>query len=119
MERDLTVLTARPQAMEIIPCQSERKTISFRTTEGYFSLTNAESIPEDKHSIYYEISDTAYEDESLSLYFAENARFQDEYDVVVLYWPMDEKLIDFLAGHLFLDTPLKLALHTDGRNRIQ
>lgn len=119
MEREMIVLTARPQAMEIIPCPAERKTISFRTPEGYFALTNAEITSEDGHSVYYEVSDTAYEEESLSLYFPENAKFQEEYDVVVLQWPMDERLIEFLAGHLFLDTPLKLALHTDGRNRMQ
>lgn len=119
MEREMLALTVHPQAMEIMPCLAESKTFSFRTSEGYFVLTNADMPSDDGHAIYYEISDTAYEEESLSLYFAENSRFQEEYDVVILQWPMDEKLIAFLAAHLFMDTPLKLALHTDGRNRIQ
>lgn len=119
MEREMIVLTARPQAMEIISCLAGKKTISFRTTEGYFALTNAEITSDEGASIYYEVSDMAYEEESLSLYFSENARFQEEYDVVILQWPVNEKLIEFLAAHLFMDTPLKLALHTDGRNRMQ
>jgi hypothetical protein len=118
MERKMTALTATPQEMEIITGPAERKTLSFRAPEGYFVLTDAETNPEDDDSIYYEVDEAAYEDESISLYFTNDARFQDEYDVVILNWPMNEKIIDFLAGHLFLGTPLRLALNTDGRSRV-
>lgn len=119
MEREMTSLTATPLEMEIITGLEERKTLSFRTREGYFVLTDAETNQEGDNSIYYDVNEAAYEDESLSLYFTGDIQFQDEYDVVILNWPMDEKVIDFLAGHLFLGTPLRLALNTDGRNRMQ
>ena len=119
MEHEMTALAVTPLEMEVISGISEKTILSFHTTGGYFALTDAMESPEGDHAIYYEVSDATYENESLSLYFADDTKFQDKYDVVTLYWPMDEKIIDFLAGHLFLGTLLRLALHTDGRNRIQ
>jgi hypothetical protein len=119
MERDMTTFTVTPLEMEIIPGVLESKILSFHTPDGYFVLTDTTETSEGDHSIYYDVNDTAYEDESLSLYFASDARFQEKYDVVILRWPMNEKIIDFLAGHLFLGTPLRLALNVDGRVRIQ
>ncbi|NLC23396.1 MAG: hypothetical protein GX776_02835 [Oxalobacter sp.] len=118
-ERELTALMTTPLEIEIITGLAERRTLSFRTPEGYFALTDAETNPEGDDSTYYDVNEAAYEDDSLSLYFSPDAQFQDEYDVVILNWPMNEKIIDFLAGHLFLGTPLRLALNTDGRNRMQ
>jgi|GEM_PF-2876498 len=117
-EREMTAFMATAQEMEIISGLEESKTLSFRTSEGYFVLTDAETIPEGDDSLYYDVDEAAYEDASLSLYFSADVRFQDEYDVVILNWPMDEKVIDFLAGHLFMETPLRLALNLDGRNRM-
>lgn len=119
MENELIALTVTPLEMEIISGASERKTLCFHTSEGYFALTDDSTAPDGDDSIYYEVNEAAYEDESLSLYFDEESKFENEYDVVILDWPMDKKIIDFLAGHLFLGTPLRLALNSDGRNRMQ
>jgi hypothetical protein len=115
----MTTLTATPQKMEIIPVAAGRRIFSFHTPIGYFSLTDATTLSDGDASLYYDIRDTAYEDDGLSLYFESHAKFQGEYDVVTLRWPMDKKVIDFLAGNLFLGTPLRLSLNKDGRNRMQ
>lgn len=138
MEREMNTLTATPLEMEIMtgatplpPAEAaerktlslakatERKILSFRTPQGYFSLTDTEENPEGDASVYHDVIDVAYEDDSLSLYFDREARFQGEYDVVILHWHIDGKIIDFLAGYLFLGTPLRLALNTDAPTRTQ
>lgn len=119
MEREMTALTAIPLEMEMIPVAADRRMLSFWTPEGYFFLTDATDAEEEDDAAYYEVGETAYEDESLSLYFPDDARFEGMYDVVTLLWPMDETIIDFLAGHLFFDTPLKLARSAGGRHTIQ
>lgn len=119
MKQEITELAITPLGMEVIPVASDRKTLSFRTLKGYLALTDAADIPDGDHSIYYDVNEAAYEDDRLSLYFASDAPFREIYDVVTLHWPINEKVIDFLAGHLFFGTPLKLALHMDGKSRMQ
>jgi hypothetical protein len=117
--RRLTILSATPLEMEIIQEVSDKKTLSFRTKEGYFSLTDLSADSLGDASLYYEVSEVAYEDGALTLYFDRSSPFDGRYDAVTLHYAFDEKVMEFLTGHLFLGASLRLALNSDGRNRLQ
>jgi hypothetical protein len=119
MDRDLTTLATTPTEMEVIPGVDDGKTLSFHAPEGYFILTDNTLTPEGSLSHFYDVNEATYEDDSISLYFGKESKFQDVYDVVKFYWAVDKKIGDFLAGHLFLGTPLRLSLNVDGRSRLQ
>lgn len=119
MKEDLASLNITLLDMEIISATSGKKTFSFRTENAYFALTDVEQPPEDNSTTYYDVVDALYEDESLSLHFDNDARFLDEYHIVVLNGPMHKDIVDFVAGYLFFGNTLKLALKPDGRSRLQ
>ena len=119
MKDNLTKLSTTPLEMEVIHSAQEEKTLSFHTPEGYFILTERAEALGSELSHYYIVNEAAYEDDSISLHFDSESKFQDIYDVVTFYWPVDGEIASFLAGNLFEETPLRLALNIDGRNRLQ
>ena len=119
MDDNLSTLSTTPLEMEIIHSEQEGKTLSFRTAEGYFSLTDSTDAPAGGTSHYYEVTETSYEDDSLSLYFDSETRFQDIYDVVTFNWRVDGEIAGFLAENLITGNTLHLALNADGRKRLQ